>query len=62
VGHHEHGLLVLAHEDVQEVEDLARALAVEVARRLVAEQERGIGHDGPGDGHALVLAPESCRG
>src|SRR5215470_110043 len=45
-----------ANEPVDQVERLVGALAVQVARRLVAEQERGIGHDGTRDAHALLLA------
>ena len=56
VGHHQHGLAVLAHEPVEQLEDLVRALAVEVAGGLVAEQERGIGHDRARDAHPLLLA------
>ena len=61
VGHHQDRLLVLAHEHVEELQDLAGALAVEVAGRLVAEQEGGVGHDGAGDGHALELAARELR-
>ena len=37
-------------------EDLVGGGAVEIAGRLVAEQQRRIGDDGAGDGDALLLA------
>ena len=40
VGDHDDGLAVLAVERLQQVEDLVAGLAVEVAGRLVAEQQR----------------------
>ena len=45
----------VAGQLLQELQDLVRALAVEVAGGLVAEQEGGVGHDGAGDGHPLLL-------
>jgi hypothetical protein len=53
---HDDGLAVLAVERLEQVEDLVAGLAVEVAGRLVAEQERGIGDDAPGDADALLFA------
>ena len=53
--HHDR-LLELAVELFQQVEDLAAGGAVEVAGRLVGDQEVGVGDDGPGDRHALLLA------
>ena len=43
-------------ERLQQVEDLVAGLAIEVARRLVAEQQRRIGDDGARDADALLLA------
>src|SRR4051812_37543797 len=40
---------------VQELEDLVARLAIQVAGGLVAEQQRGIGHDRPGDADPLFL-------
>src|SRR5207237_1134303 len=56
VGHHQRGLSVISHEAVQEIQDLVRALAVEVAGGLVAEQKRRIGHDRARDADALLLS------
>ena len=43
-------------ELLEQSQDLVGALAVEVAGGLVAQQERGVGHDGARDRHALLLA------
>ena len=56
VGHHHDGLLVLAVELLQQGENFIRRGAVQIAGRLVAEQEWGIGDDGAGDADALLLA------
>ena len=56
VRHHDDRLAVLAVERLQQVEDLVAGLAVEVAGRLVAEQQRRVGDDGAGDADALLLA------
>ena len=56
VGDHDDGLAVLAVELLQQAEDLLGGLAVEVAGRLVADQQRRIGDDRAGDGDALLLA------
>ena len=41
---------------VQQLEDLVARLAIEVAGRLVAQQQRRVGDDGAGDADALFLA------
>ena len=43
-------------EGAQQFHDLVAALGVEVAGGLVGQQHGGLGDDGPGDGHALLLA------
>ena len=53
---HDDGLAVLAVERLQQVEDLVARLAIEVAGRLVAEQQRRIGDDRARDADALLLA------
>ena len=53
---HDDRLAVLAVERLQQVEDLVARLAVEVAGRLVAEQQRRVGDDGARDADALLLA------
>ena len=56
VRHHDHRLAVLPVEHLQQGQDLVRSRAIQVARGLVADEQHGIRHDGPGDGHALFLA------
>ena len=41
---------------VQEVQDLTGRAAVEIAGRLVRQQQRRLGDQGPGDRDALLLA------
>ena len=53
---HDDGLAVLAVERLQQVEDLVAGLAIEIAGRLVAEQQRRIGDDRARDADALLLA------
>ena len=56
VRHHDDRLAVLAVERLQQVEDLVAGLAIEIAGRLVAEQQRRVGDDGARDADALFLA------
>ena len=56
VRHHDDGLAVIAIERLEEIENLVAGLAIEVARRLVAEEQRRIGHDRARDADALFLA------
>ena len=53
---HDDRLAVLAVERLQQVEDLVARLAVEVARGLVAEQQRRVGDDRARDADPLLLA------
>ena len=47
---------MLAVQRLQQVEDLVAGLAVEIAGRLVAQQQRRVGDDGARDADALLLA------
>ena len=49
-------LAVFAVELAKQGENLGAAVGVEVARRLVGEDDLGLVHEGPGDGDALLLA------
>src|SRR5579862_1721727 len=60
--HHDDGLAVLAIEEMQKVEDLVSSLAVEVARRFVAEKYGRIGDDGARNTDALLLAAGKFSG
>ena len=53
--HHDR-LAVIAVERLQQVEDLVAGLAIEIAGRLVAEQQRRVGDDRARDADALFLA------
>ena len=53
---HDDGLAVLAVERLEQAEDFVAGLAVEIAGRLVAEQQRRIGDDGARDADALLFA------
>src|SRR2546428_677565 len=61
VRHHQHGLAVVAHEQVDEVQDLVRALAVQVAGGLVAPATvmlPALGTAGPPSRFRSVVLPE----
>ncbi len=55
VRHHDDGLALLLIQRLQQIEDLIARLAVEVAGRLVAQQQRRIGNDRARDADALLL-------
>src|SRR4051794_755562 len=57
VGDHHDGLAELPHRAAHEGEDLGPAAAVEVAGRLVGEDDLGLADQGPGHGHPLLLTP-----
>ena len=46
---------------VKDHHDLRPGVRVEIARRLVGQQELGLIDDGPGDGHPLALAAGELR-
>ena len=56
VRHHHDGFTVVAVESLQQIENLFAGFAVEIAGGFVAEQQRGIGHNGAGDSDSLLLA------
>src|SRR5688500_7073795 len=55
VRHHHDGLAMLAVEDLQQPQDLVRRPAVEVAGRLVADQDGRVRHQHTPDRDALLL-------
>src|SRR5919199_1394131 len=61
VGDHHHGPSGLV-EPVEDVEYMGGGGGVEVAGRLVGQDDRWTGGDGPGDGHPLLLAAGELRG
>ena len=54
--------LKLLVQPFQQVENFRRRLCVQVAGRLVGDDQRRVGGDGAGDGDALLLPPDNCRG
>jgi len=54
---HHDGLAVVAIESLEQVQNLIAGFAIEVARRLIAQEQRGIVHDGSSNAGALFLAP-----
>ena len=57
VGHDQLGEAEVAVELVQQTEHLRAALAVQVARGLVGQQQRGLHHQRPGHSYPLLLPP-----
>ena len=62
VRHHDDRLAVLAVQRLQQVEDFVARLAIEIAGRLVAQQQRRVRHDRAGDADALFLAARQLAG
>ena len=62
MGDHEHCLAMVLNEAAEQVEDLIRTFAVEVAGGLVAEQERGSATIARAIPTRCSCPPESCRG
>ena len=56
MGDHDDGLAVLAIECLEERKDFVTGFPVEIARRLIAEEDGGVGDDGAGDADALLFA------
>ncbi len=56
VGHDDHRLAVLLHQPPENIEHLLCVLAVEIARGLIRENNRGVIRERPGDRHAPTLS------
>src|SRR6476646_2772989 len=56
VRHHDDGLSVIPIERLEEIENFVAGLAIEVARRLIAEEQRGIRDDRAREADALRLS------
>jgi hypothetical protein len=61
VGHHHRRLSVRGHRVTQQIEDLAARPRVQVACRLVGEEDRRAGHERARDRDALLLAARELR-
>ena len=55
MGDEDEGLRLLLVQPTQQIHDIGRGLAVQVARGLVAPHDGGLVHQSPGDGHPLLL-------
>ena len=62
MGDHEQGALVLLLQIVKKGEDFIAGGRVKIARRLIAEQQRGTKNESPRNGHALPLASREFVG
>ena len=56
VGNHHHGLGELLTRHLHEPQHILAGFAVQVAGGLVSQKNGGLGGQGPGDGHPLLLA------
>ena len=56
VGDHDDGLIDLAVEAFQQLQNVLGGYAVEVAGGFVGDQDHRVGDDGAGDGDSLLLA------
>jgi hypothetical protein len=62
VGDKQHGHLMLAIEASQQAEDFVRTFAVEIAGRLIRQQQRGIHCQRSRQCHVLLLAAAQIAG
>ena len=61
VSNHDDGLTELLIELAKHAEDVFRGRGIEVTGGLVGKKDLGLGDDGAGDGHALLLAAGELR-
>jgi acyl-CoA thioesterase-1 len=52
----------MVNEGAQQGQDLAAVVAVQVAGGFVGQEDQGVGDQGPGDGHALLLTAGQLGG
>src|SRR6266571_2329709 len=62
VSDHDDGLAVFSVQRLQQIQNLIAGLSVEVACRLIAEQQRGVADNGAGDANALLFAARELTG
>ena len=56
MGHHDDGLAELSMQRLKQRQDLIGRRSVEIAGRLIADQQARIGNQRPRDGDPLLLA------
>ncbi len=61
VGHHHDGGSLLVQFG-QQLHHFVAVVGVQVTRRLVGQDQPGVGHDRAGDGHPLLLSPAQLLG
>ncbi|PBE81477.1 hypothetical protein BGU32_18435 [Clostridioides difficile] len=61
MGDHDDGLTKIVDAVTQEGEQIAAGLRIEGAGRLVGDDDVGAGHQGAGDGDALLLSARHLR-
>ena len=62
VCHHNDRLSVIPIESAEQLKNLIARLPIQIARRLVAEQDYRVGDDGSGDSTRCSWPPESSCG
>src|SRR4051812_24830593 len=62
VSHQNYRQLLLLIKLPKQIDDFTAGAAVEVARRLIAHQDRGLVDQGPRDGHSLLLTTRKLAG
>ena len=58
----EHNGIALPVQVMEDIDDFPAGLGVQSAGGLVGQNQFGPGHDGPGNGHALLLTAGKLRG
>ena len=56
VRHHDDSFIEALVQALQNFQDFRRGLAIEIARRLVSKNQRGIADDGASNGDTLFLS------
>src|SRR5579859_7023320 len=62
VRNHDNGLAEIPIQSLHQVEDFVGTLGIQITRGLVGDEDLWIGHNGAGDGHALLLASGQLPG